>query len=114
MTTPIEQVAEILGQHFIAQRHPWKAADQWLSPCSCGWESMRGYTPAGVERQARLHLAEALAAAGLIATETEWAVRWHTDPAEIRTAVDEDDIPLYGPLWIPQTRNVTPWKGADA
>lgn len=77
MTTPIEHAAEVIAQ---AQNVPFVGTKQ-------------------------RKIAEALAAAGLIATETEWGIGDTTFGIERVSAIEaaESSFPL-------KTRNVTPWK----
>lgn len=98
---PLVLVAEVLGRHVIPERALWQSPDSWRAPCSCGgWEAPAGYTPEGVLQQARLHVAGELATAGLIPTQTRWAVERqsrHDGPFDRRETTGENSrTPLTG------------------
>ncbi|MFD6163727.1 hypothetical protein ACFWFR_00945 [Oerskovia sp. NPDC060287] len=80
----VAQVAELLGQHELAQRYT--VLDD---VCRCSTTVKDHCT----------HLAEVLAAAGLIPTRTEWGSRMTWDGPK-------------DPTRVPRSRAVTDWKDA--
>lgn len=97
MTAPdyVAQVAELLSKH---RPRGFSLRDE----CSCGW-SIPDRAGWADRRAHDLHVAEVLAAAGLIPTRTEWGVRevatglvydhhdgWTEDDARTHAAVDRE------------------------
>jgi hypothetical protein len=108
--TITEQVADALRQH--------RAVPTGSPFCACGWRPGLMLNDTESDRQQHLyHQAEALAAAGLIPTETEWGVR--TGP-HVVDDFDEDRARRFAQVqnslgidkWTVIQRGKTGWRDA--
>lgn len=124
MAEALERVAELLAEHETSLV---KCAGRVSGySCSCGTYSDHGWTLEGAARQARRHVARALATAGLVASEEQWSVVYDGgdfDPAHLPGPSDVDAYNSRAEAeailrhasrgYITIRRGVTPWRAVD-
>lgn len=103
----LTRVAEVLAEHGLGHIAV-VGDDAWCATCDRSVARLRGHCL--TDEVVAGHQAEALAAAGLLPTETEWGVRWAN--GQIVGPVTEAEAHAWK-SGVPVRREVTEWRPAD-